>query len=117
MLIPELMRILPGTPVVRADTTNPALAQGIRVRVEARAFRRTLPRQILSDVSDVILMVPTFGRNMASPILPASRVKLQVFRPDKRRPVKAYHEDEVDADDLPQLLFQVRKILSPAHRE
>lgn len=116
MLLPELARLLPGTAVVAGDTNDPRVHQGVTVRLRAKAFRRTLPRQILSDVSDVVLMIPTFGRNMASPILPASTLRLEVVRPEARRVPKLYHEDEVDADDPAQLIFQVRKLLDPKYR-
>jgi hypothetical protein len=115
-VLPELARLLPGTAVVAGDPDDPKVLEGVTVTIRAQAFRRTLPRQILSDVSDVVLMIPTFGRNMASPILPSSRLRLEVRVPAARRATRLYHEDEVEADDPAQLLFQVRKVLDPRYR-
>ena len=116
MLLPELARLLPGTVVMAGDSSDPKVRESMRVRLRAKAFRRTLPRQALSDVSDVVLMIPTFGRNMATPILPASTLRLEVTGPVKRRRKTMHHEDEVDAEDPAQLLFQVRKVLDPDYR-
>lgn len=115
LAVPELARLLPAVVVTRAAADDPEALQRVHVRFEAIAFRRTLPRQILSDVTDLALFVPTFGRNLGKPILPSSRLYLEVVRPG-RRPGEFRHEDEVEADDLEQLLFQVRKVLDPGYR-
>jgi hypothetical protein len=116
LLPAELQRALPGAVILRGDGDDLRVQESARVRLRAAAFRRTLPRQVASDITDIVLMVPTFGRSMARPMNPASKVRLEVVRPGARRAAKAYHEDEVNADDLREIVFQVRKLLDPGYR-
>ena len=117
ILAPELARRFPGVVVSRADTGF-ALAEsshGLVVTCEVRAYRRTLPREILSSVTDVVLMVPMFAFYMGYPVKPSSRVRLYFSWPNGRM-LRLKHADEVEANRPEDIGFQIRKLLDPHWR-
>ena len=113
----ELVRRFPGLVVVRADSdfVRGASSRGVSVACEVRAYRRTLPREILSSVTDVVLMVPMFAFNLGYPVMPSSRVRLYVTWPNGRV-LRLKHADEVEANRPADLGFQIHKLLDPYWR-
>jgi hypothetical protein len=113
----ELTRAFPGAVIVPVDSLF-APEPGSRVPTvtcEVRAYRRTLPREILSSTTDVVLMIPMLAFNLGYPVKPSSRVRLQVVWPTGR-PLRLKHADEVRADLPGDLGFQIHKLLDPEWR-
>jgi hypothetical protein len=117
ILAPELVRRFPGLIVARAEPgfiPGPS-SRAVTVACEVRAYRRTLPREVLSSLTDVVLMVPTFAFNLGYPLTPSSRVRLHVSWPNGRV-LRLKHGDDVEANLPADLGFQIRKLLDPDWR-
>ena len=113
----ELKRAFPGLVVARADSDfvlGPG-SRSVTVACEVRAYRRTLPREILSSVTDVVLMVPMFAFNLGYPVKPSSRVRLYIAW-QNGSVLRLKHADEVEANRPSDLGFQIRKLLDPEWR-
>ena len=117
ILMQELTRAFPASVILPLDSLF-VIDSGSRVPTvtcEVRAYRRTLPREILSATTDVVLMIPMFAFNLGYPVNPSSRVRLQVTWPTGK-PLRLKHADDVRADLPGDLGFQIRKLLDPEWR-
>lgn len=109
--------IIVAVPADSADEVRVSAAQATLIDCEVRGFRRTLPREVVSEILNVALMIPTFSLNMAYPVQPTSRVFLKVRRPGSRKVALLKHRDDADARDPGDLRFQIRILLDPDWRE
>jgi hypothetical protein len=122
ILAEEARKVFPAAVIVAvppdsADEVRQAASQATLLDLEVRGFRRTVPREVVSEVLDVILMIPTFSLNLAYPMQPTSRVLLKVRRPGSRKVALLKHRDDADARDARDLRFQIRILLDPDWRE
>ena len=122
ILADEARKVFPAAVIVAVpadsvEEVRSGAAQATLIDCEVRGFRRTVPREVVSEVLNVILMVPTFSLNMAYPMQPTSRVVLKVRRPGSRKVALLKHRDDADALDPRDLRFQIRILLDPAWRE
>jgi hypothetical protein len=102
-----LKKLDPGADSARTPGGSPVVSCSVK------AFRRTLPREIVSETLNVIFMIPTFAFNMGYPIQTTSSVYIKIDNNGSRRIVSLKHRDMLDANDEGDLHFQIRKILEP----
>lgn len=118
VLAEEAGKVFPSATVVRVADGDAervlAEADGATViACEVKGFQRTLPREIVSETLNVLLMVPTFSLSMGYPIQTTSNVYLKVRRPGAAKAVKLKHRDIAQAYDERDLRFQIRILLDP----
>lgn len=109
--------VLVAVPADSVDELRQAATQATLIDCEVRAFKRTVPREAVSEVLNVVFMIPTFSLNMAYPMQTTSKVYLKVRRPGARKAVLLKHKDNADALDPRDLRFQIRILLDPDWRE
>lgn len=114
----EVRRAFPAATVIPVspggEDSIQALAGGATViSWEIEGFKRTTPRQVVSEIVNVLFMVPTFSLNLAYPIHTTSNVYLKVRKPGAAKVVKLKHRDVTDASALEDLRFQIRILLDP----
>jgi hypothetical protein len=122
ILVDEMRKVFPAAilvtvPADSVDEVKQAATQATLIYCEVRGFRRTLPREVVSEVLNVLFMVPTFSLNMAYPVQTTSRVYLKVRRPGSRKLALLKHKDDADALDPRDLRYQIRILLDPEWRE
>lgn len=122
ILADEARKVFPAAEIVAvpadsADELKEAATQATFIDCEVRAFRRTVPREAVSEVLNVILMIPTFSLNLAYPMQTTSKVYLKVRRPGSRKAALLKHKDNADALDPDDLRYQIRILLDPDWRE
>lgn len=121
ILYEELGKVFPAATVipVARGTEDSVLAEAGGVTVvtcDVKGFRRTVPREVVSETLDLLLMVPTFAMNLAFPIQPTSQVDIKVRKPGATKVVRLKHHDDVKPTDLEDLRFQIRILLEPTWR-
>lgn len=116
----ELQQAFPRSVVKRVEVADAeavaASPAGVLVRCEIRAFRRTLPRQIVSEALNVLFMVPTMMTYVAFPIEPTCKVHVEFRKAGAAKPIRLKHRDDVQPANLEDLRFQIRAILNPDKR-
>jgi hypothetical protein len=122
ILADEVRKVFPAAVIVAvppdsADEVRQGASQATQIGLEVRGFRRTVPREVVSEVLDALLMIPTFSLNLAYPMQPTSKVLLKVRRPGSRKVALLKHRDDADARDARDLRFQIRILLDPDWRE
>jgi hypothetical protein len=122
ILLDEARKVFPAAVLVpvppdSADEVRHAAVQATLIDCEVRAFRRTAPREAVSEILDVLFMIPTFSLNLAYPVQTTSKVYMKVRRPGARKVALLKHKDDADALDPRDLRFQIRILLDPAWRE
>lgn len=117
ILAEEVQRAFPETPVKRIESESALPSSGSDYAVlkcRVKGFRRTVPREVASELLNVALMIPTFALNLGYPIQTTSSVYLEVKKPGKPKTVYLKHRDMLAAYERENLHFQIRKILDPA---
>src|SRR6185369_6497264 len=111
ILFDELQKAFPTATLKTADASMPDSGRFTMVSCNVKGYRRTVPRQVVSEAINVVEMVTSFGLSMAFPITTTSTVYLEIKNPALAEPVYLKHRDEVNAYDREDLRFQIRKML------
>lgn len=122
LLAEEAGKVFPSATVLRvagsdAERVLAEAAGATVIACEVKGFHRTLPREIVSEALNVLLMVPTFSLSLGYPVQTTSNIYLKVRRPGAAKSVKLTHRDNADAYDERDLRFQIRILLDPDYQE
>ncbi len=122
LLAEEAGKVFPKAVVVRvaegdAERVVAEAAGATVIACEVQGFQRTLPREIVSEALNVILMVPTFSLSLGYPVQTTSNVYLTVRKPGAAKAVRLKHRDIAQAYDESDLRFQIRLLLDPGYQD